>query len=289
MSAQGNANPAPLVGRPARQAASQPAVQFLGRAGYAAKGIVYIIIGVLAALEALGQGGGTTDRKGAIATPYQQPGGAILLILVIIGLIGYALWCLIKAAADTEAKGADLKGIASRLFYVGVAISYGSLAFAAFQLLMGRGNSGKNSDTNAQDWTAQLLKQPFGVGLVIIAGLIGLGVAGYEFYQAYKCKFKKHLELSRVSANAKKWFIRFGCFGLAARGVVFAIIAIFLIVAALEHNAGQARGLGGALQQLSQQPYGQVLLGVVAAGLIAYGLFSLVEARYRRMIEYRKR
>ncbi len=288
MSTQGNANPAPVVGRPARQAANQPAIQLLGRVGYAAKGAVYIIIGILAGLAALGQGGGTTDRKGAVEAIYEQPAGKILLILVIIGLIGYSLWCLIKAAADTEAKGSDLKGIANRLFYIGVAFSYGSLAYASFKLVSGTGNSGKSSDTNAQDWTAELLKQPFGVFLVIIFGLVGLGVAGYQFYRAYNGKFKKHLELSKIDARMREWFIRLGRFGLAARGVVFGVIGIFLIVAALQHNAGQAKGLGGALQEVAQQPYGQILLGLVAAGLVSYGLYSLVEARYRRMIETRK-
>jgi hypothetical protein len=288
MSTQGKTNPAPVVGKSARQAANQPAVQFLGRAGYAAKGLVYIIIGVLAGLAALGQGGTTTDRKGAVQAIYEQPYGKILLGLVIIGLLGYAMWCIIQALADTEAKGSELKGIGSRLFYVAVAISYASLALASLNLVTGSSNSGKSSDANAQDWTAQLLKQPFGMFLVIIAGIVGLGAAGYQFYRAYNGKFKDHLELSQIDTQMRKWVIVLGRFGLAARGVVFAIIGIFLIVAALQHNAGEAKGLGGALQELAQQRYGQLLLGLVAAGLLAYGLYSLVEARYRRMIEYRK-
>lgn len=288
MSTQRNTNPAPVVGRPARQAANEPAIQFLGRVGYAAKGVVYIIIGLLAALAAFGQGGTTTDRKGAVQAIYEQPFGKVLLGLVIVGLIGYVLWCLIKAAADTEAKGSDLKGIAVRLFYVGVAISYGSLAYAAFKVVTNTGSSGKSSDTNAQDWTAELLKQPFGMFLVIIAGLVGLGVAGYQFYRAYSAKFKKHLELSQIDVRMRNWVIGLGRFGLAARGIVFGIIGIFLIIAALKQDAGQAKGLGGALQEVAQQPYGQILLGLVGAGLIAYGLFSLAEARYRRMIETRK-
>ncbi len=289
-----NTNPKPTavkaplgsaVGQTIQRTANQPGIKMLGRLGYAAKGLVYIIIGGLAALAALGNGGATTDRKGAIQTIYEQPFGKVLLALVIFGLACYALWSFIRAIADTESKGSKPKGIANRLFYAGVGISYATLTFAAFQLLIGSGNGGKSSDTNAKDWTAELLKQPFGIFLVILAGLVVIGVAFYQFYRAYKANFQKHLELGKMDAQTKGWTIRFGRFGLAARGVVFGVIGIFLIIAALQHNPDQAKGLGGALQELSQQPYGQLLLGIVAIGLVAYGIYSLAEARYRRMVE----
>lgn len=277
--------PARAAGQAARQTANQPVIQMLGRIGYAAKGLVYIIIGGLAALAALGNGGATTDRKGAIQAVYQQPFGQILLGLITFGLACYALWSFIRAIADTAGKGSEPKGLATRLFYAGVGISYAVFAFAAFQLLLGAGNTGKSSDTNAKDWTAELLKQPVGMLLVIVAALVVLGVACYEFYRAYKADFQKHLEMGEMSPQTKEWTVRFGRFGLAARGVVFGIIGLFLIIAALQHNPDQAKGLGGALQELAQQPYGQILLGLVAVGLVAYGIFSLAEARYRRMIE----
>lgn len=253
--------------------------------GYAAKGVVYVVIGVLAALAALGSGGATTDRKGAVQAIYDQPFGKILLGLVTFGLLCYALWSFIQAIADTDKKGSDPKGLAQRLFYAAVGVSYLIFAFGAFQLLMGSGNTGKSSDTSTKDWTAELLKQPLGMLLVIIVGLVVLGAAGNEFYKAYKASFKKHLEMSEMNAQTRDWIMRFGQFGLAARGIVFTIIGIFLIVAALQKDPNQAKGLGGALGELSQQPYGQVLLGIVAVGFVAYGLYSLAEARYRRMIE----
>jgi hypothetical protein len=280
-----NSAPAQAVGQAVDQTAHKPATIMLGRVGYAAKGLVYIVIGFLAALAALGNGGATTDRKGAIQTIYEQPFGKVLLGLVTFGLLCYALWSFIKAIADTDAKGSEPKGIAIRLFYAAVGVSYLILAFAAFQLLMGAGSAGKDSDANAKDWTGELLKQPLGTLLVVIAGLVVLGSAGYQFYKAYKAKFKKDLDLGQLSSQMKDWVVRFGQFGLAARGVVLTVIGIFVIVAALQQNPGQAKGLGGALQELQRQPYGQILLGIVAVGLVAYGFFSLAEARYRRMIK----
>ncbi|MBN9388194.1 MAG: DUF1206 domain-containing protein [Chloroflexi bacterium] len=258
----------------------------LGRIGYAAKGVVYMVIGFLAALAAFGGGGGeTTDRKGAVQKIYEQPFGVFLLAAIAFGLACYALWSFIMAAADTENKGTKPKGIATRLVYAGIGVSYLLFAFGAIQLLTGAGNMGKNSDASAKDWTAQLLSKPFGVALVIIAGLVVLGVAGWQFYKAYKAEFKKHLEMGEMSPQVQEWLVRFGRFGLAARGVVFGVMGIFLIVAALKNDPNQAKGLGGSLNELASQAYGQVLLGIVAIGLVAYGLYSLGEARYRRMVE----
>ncbi len=271
--------------RTARVNANQPAVIFLGRLGYLAKGLVYIIIGGLAALAALGNGGATTDRKGALQTIADQPFGKFLLIVVAFGLLCYAMWSLVRAAADTENKGSDPKGIAQRLFYGGVGISYALLALGAIKLVTGNPNTGKSSDANAQDWTAEFLKQPFGVPLVVIGGLVVIGIGGYQLYRAYKTDFKKHLDLSSCSATLRTWIVRFGQMGLAARGIVFGVIGIFLIVAALKNDATQAKGLGGALQELSTQPFGQLLLALVALGLIAFGVYSWAEARYRRMVE----
>jgi hypothetical protein len=193
------------------------------------------------------------------------------------------LWSLIQALYDTEGKGNDPKGLVARISYAVAGFSYAALAYAALNLVMGRSNTGKSSDQNAQDWTAELLKQPFGTALVIILGLIVLGIAGVEFYRAYKASFQKHLESAQMSANTKRFTLAFGRFGLLARGFVFGVIGIFFIVAAMQQNASQAKGLGGALQEVAAQPYGQILLGLVGLGLIAYGLYSFVEARYRHI------
>ncbi len=269
--------------RRARNASSSPWMTALARLGYAAKGVVYLIIGWLAALLAIGHGGSATDQRGAIQTIYDLPFGRLLLAIVAIGLLGFALWSLIQAAFDSEGKGSDAKGILARLGYVVICISYLLLAFGAYQLVIGGGNTGKSSTITTQDWTAQLLKYPFGVALVVVIGLVVLGVACYLFYKAYAAPFRRRLNLTSLSTQTRKWVIGLGRFGYAALGVVFVVVGIFLIVAASQHNPRQAKGLDTALQVLAHQPFGAVLLGVVALGLIAYGVYSFVEARYRRV------
>ena len=278
------ANSANNVKYESRKAATSKWMAFLARLGYAVKGIVYLIIGLLAVQLAAGMGGKATDQNGAIQTVSHLPFGRFLLIVVTIGLFGFALWCFIQALFDTEGKGRDAKGIIARIGYAIVGVAYGTLGYGTMRVVMGSSTStSKNSTTNAQDWTATLLKQPFGTALVIIAALVILGVAGYLFYKAYSAKFQSRLSLTSLSAQARKGVIAFGRLGYAALGVVFTIIAIFMAVAALQHNASKAVGLDGALRELALQPFGQLLLGIVALGLIAYGAYSFAEARYRRI------
>src|SRR5437588_5887189 len=266
-----------------RQAATGKWMSRLARLGYAVKGVVYLIIGLLAVQLAVGQGGKLTDQRGALQTIAEQPFGKFLLVIVTIGLVGFALWSFIQAVFDTEGKGRDAKGIASRIGYAVVGASYALLSYATFQIVAGTGSGASNSTSRTQDWTALLLNQHFGPALVIIVGIGVLGVAVYLFVKAYSANFKSRLNLAQLSAKMRKLMIDLGRFGYAALGVVFSIIGIFLIVAAYQHNAKQAIGLDGAVRELARQPSGQFLLGIIALGLIAYGLYSFVEARYRRL------
>ena len=258
-------------------------IQLLARLGYLTRGVVYIIIGVLAALAAQGSGGATTDSKGAIQTISSQPFGQLLLGIAALGFFGYAIWCFTRAIVDADDKGSNPMGIANRIASAVAGISYLVLAYTAFRLLTGSGNTGNSSDASTQDWTARLLAQPFGPFLVGIVGLVVIGAALSQFYRAYTIEFQKYLRLGEFSAQRRELVVFLGRFGLAARGVVFGIIGIFLIVAAWRHNPGEAIGLGGALQELAQQPYGGWLLLLIAVGLIAYGMYSLAAARYRRI------
>ncbi len=268
----------------ARNAATSKGMTLFARFGYAMKGVVYLIIGFLALQLAFGQGGQATDQRGALHVIYDQPLGKILLVVVAIGLIAYALWSFIQAIFDTEAKGKDAKGIISRIGYGAVGVSYALLAFGALQLVLGSGNSGKSTTTSTQDWTASFLKQPYGVPLVILLGLIVIGVALYMLYKkAYKADFKQRLSLTGAGARLSKWAVTLGRLGYAALGIVFTIIGIFLLVAAFQHNASKAKGLDTALAELLHLPFGPIILAIVALGLFAYGVYSFVEARYRRV------
>jgi len=267
----------------ANRAANSKWVTWLARLGYAVKGVVYLIIGGLAAQLASGQGGAATDQRGALQTIYERPFGKFLLAVVAIGLLGFALWSFIQAIYDTEGKGRDAKGIIARLGYAAVGVAYAALAFGAYQLVAGTGNVGQGSTASTQDWTTTLLKLPAGVALVVIVGLVVLGVALYLFAKAYTAKFQRRLNLAGVSAQLRKFVIFLGRFGYGALGVVFTIVGFFLIVAAIQFNPQKAKGLDSALKELLHLPFGPLLLGIVALGLIAYGVYSFAEARYRRV------
>ena len=259
---------------------AKPWVVMLARAGYAAKGLVYLLIGVLAFIAAIGPGGKTTDTNGALHTLAAQPFGKVMLGLIGIGLCGYALWRFVQAGVDPEHKGDDAKGIATRIGYALSGLSYSALALTAFNIIMGAGGEGGAS---TQDWTARLMAAPLGRFLVGIVGLVFFGVAAYAFYVAYSAKFRDKLKLSEMSATEKDWVTRLGRAGYAARGIVFVVTSGFFIQAALQANASKSGGIDKALQTLADQPYGHWILGLVAAGVTAYGLYVLAQSRYRRI------
>jgi hypothetical protein len=251
--------------------------------GYASKGLVYFIVGFLAAQAAFSMGGRTTDTSGALSEIVNQPFGKFLLFLVTIGIIGYALWRIVQAILDPEHQGQkmDAKRIAQRIGYGLSALAYAGLALTAVKLIIGSG--GGKSDTS-EDLTAQILAQPFGQWLVGLAGSIVIGVGFSYFYEAYKAKFRRHFKLDEMSPTEQTWATRLGRFGIAARGIVFVIIGFFLIQAARLSDASQTKGLGDVLAILAQQPFSPVILALVPLGLIAYGIYSVIQARYRKIL-----
>lgn len=256
-------------------------METMARLGYTAKGIVYAIVGILALQAALTAGGKTTDTQGALYTIAVQPFGQFLLILLAIGLVGYSLWRLIEAVTDPENKGTDAKGIFSRLGYVISGLTYLGLALNAGMLAFGAGGGGGGN--SKQDWTARLLQQPFGRFLVAIVGALVIGIGFYRLYKAYKIKFRKKLNLSEMNSQQENWAVHISRVGIAARGIVFVIIGFFLLKAGQQSDASEVRGLDGVLQAVAQQPFGKIMLGLVATGLIAYAAYLFIEARYRRI------
>lgn len=246
----------------------------LARAGMATRGVLFAIIGGLALALALGAGGKTTDNQGALATVAKAPFGKVVLVVLAIGLLGYALWRLAQTFLDTDDKGEGAGALASRAAKIGSAIAYGSLFVVAVSLITGSGGGGGNSEKST---TAGVLGWPAGQWIVGAVALIIFGVGVWNVYRGISANFMKRL---RTNSDAVKTVGRVGHIG---RGVVFGLIGVFLMKAAIEYDPKEAVGLDGALARLADRAYGPWLLALVALGLIAFALFCLAEARYREV------
>lgn len=255
----------------------------LGRAGFAANGVVYLIVGALAAQAAFGAGGDTTGTGGALGHIVEAPFGRLLLALVAIGLAGYALWRMLQALLDTEHKGDEPKGLLARVGSGITGVIYAGLALSAAGMALGTSDT-PDQEGQTQDRTAWLMSQPFGPVLVVLTGLIVIGVGVAQFIHAYRGSITQKLREEGMNDGERQLVKVAGRVGYIARGVVFALLGFFLVVAGVQARPDQARGLGGVLATLASQPFGPWLLGLVAVGLVAYGVYMLVAARYRRMV-----
>jgi len=254
------------------------AFEALARAGFVARGVVYGIIGILAIKLAVGAGGKTTDQTGALKTIAHQPFGKVLLVLVAIGLAGYSLWRLLHALLGHGPERSD-SGF-ERVAALGSGIAYGAMCAVAVEILLG---SGGRTSGHASKATAGVLGWPGGTWLVGVAGAVFLGVAGYQAYRGLTQDFFKDAKTEKMGATTRRWYEFVAVFGHLARAVVFALVGVFVIKAAVEFNPNKAVGLDGALAKLAQQSYGSALLGITAAGLVAFALYSLADAGYRRI------
>jgi hypothetical protein len=250
---------------------------WLARTGLVAKGVSFAIVGALAIKLAAGHGGAATSREGALHTLAGETFGKVVLILLVVGFAAYALWRFVEAWA---APGDDAKKWAKRAGSVGRGLIYAALAYSAGKILVGAGSSSSQNE-RAHETAAQLLSWPAGTWLVALAGAIVIGVGLWNLYRGIAQKFEERWRTDEMSATARRWGARIGTAGHLARGVVFGLIGWFVIKAALEYDPKEAIGLDGALQKLARASYGPYLLGLTAAGLIAYGVYCLVDARYR--------
>ena len=261
-----------------------PFMEHFARLGYAAKGVVYLIVGGLAAMVAGGMGGQTTGSHGAMETLAHQPFGRVMLAIIAAGLSGYSLWQFIRAVEDPEGAGDDAKGISKRIGYFCSGVGHLFLIFYALTIIIGYGGSGDASgNESARSLSGQAMNYPLGRWAV---GVVGAGIVCYGCYQlfrAFKGKLDKQLRLYRIRAEAQGAVVTVSRFGIAARGIVFGIVGVFLIIAAKNYNPHEARGVGGALHALEEQAYGPWLLAIVALGLIAYGIYEFIRAFYRQI------
>ncbi len=259
--------------------ARKPQFEWLARAGLVARGVVYGIVGVLAVKLALGDGGKATSQQGALQTIARQPFGEVLLVLVAIGLAGYAVWRLLRAAIGHGPEAADdtkdrVSGLAS-------GIAYAALCVTAVKILAGSGPSGAGSHPGKT--AGGVLSWPGGTWLVALAGAIVFVVGLEQGYKGVKKKFLENSKTEKMSDRERQVFTALGIFGHLARMVVFGLIGYFLVKAALVYDPDQAIALDGALVKLGHAAYGPILLGIVAAGLIGFGAYSIADARFRRV------
>ena len=252
--------------------------EYLSRAGFVARGLVYGIIGILAVKLAVGQGGKLTNQQGALHTVANQPFGKILLTLVAIGLGGYGLWRLVRAAIGHGPEGTD-SGF-DRVAALASGIVYSGMCALAVEILLG---SGSGSSGNAKKQTAGVFGWPAGTWIVGLVGAVLIGVALYQGYRGISKKFFDDSKTAEMSPRVKELIGWLGTVGHLARMIVFALIGIFLIKAAVDYNPRAAVGLDGALAKILHRSYGPLALGIVAAGLVAFALYSLTDARYRKI------
>ena len=238
------------------------------RVGFAARGIMYLAIGYLAlkAGRAEGSGGALEFLSGGA--------GRVLVAIMALGFLAYGLWRISEALVDTEGKGGDAKGMVKRAAGFASGLIHLGLALYSATLASGGGKGGGSGD-GAEQGAATALALPGGQAVLILAAAILLVTGLYQFVKAAKLGFLRHLDPRAARQDWVRWT---GRLGYAARGLVFLVIAWFLWNSGRQNSAGQA---GGSEDALASFP--PTLQAIVAAGLGLFGLFSLVEARYRRI------
>lgn len=262
----------------ARDAAHSEPIGWLGRLGLVAMGVSYGLVAVLAIKLAAGGGGETEDRGGALQTIAQDGFGRVAVFLLAIGFAAYAIWRVAEAVFDRGGEGKRPKALVVRASFLGRALIYTTLCVTAVAVLLG--SSGESKEKQE---TAQVLDWPAGRWIVAAIGAGFLGAAGWNVFRGVTTRFKEELKTDEMGPREEKVVTAAGVVGVFARGVVFSLIGIFLIKAALEYDPQEAIGLDGALNKVAAQDHGRFLLGVVAAGLLAFGVFCLFQARYRRV------
>ena len=259
--------------------ARTPQYEWLARGGLLARGIVYAIIGFLAVRVALpGTSGSKTDQQGALKAIAQQPFGKILLIAMALGLAGYAIWRLTRALIGHGTEDGEDKAL-ERIGGVISGVSYVILCVAAVEIVVGSGGS----SSGASQQTGGVLGWTGGVWIVGIAGAFTIGAGLEDGYEAVKKKFLEKAKTNEMSASVETWYTRLGMAGHLARMVVVVLIGYFLVKAAIEFDPKDAVSLDGALAEVGRATYGKFLLGIVAAGLFIFGVFSMLDSRYRKV------
>lgn len=267
-----------VLNQPARSG-SQSGFEWVARLGYAARGVVFLIVGFFAGLAALGSGRSVSSTD-ALKTLLDGPAGGVLLGTVAAGLFCFAGWRVLQSLFDADHLGTNRKGLMRRIGYGFGALFHFGLAAWAVSLIAGWSHRGQDGDRPVRDWTAWLMAQPYGKWIVVAVALAILGGGIAIALRAFTDDFKRQLDLG---AEPSGWAVPLARFGFAARAVVYLLVGGFLLLAAWHSNSREAKGLGGALQSLRAEPYGWILLGVLALGLLAFAGYQFVQAFCRRV------
>jgi Domain of Unknown Function (DUF1206) len=274
------ATEAPAVTHRARHAASAGVVwagRFL-RFGHVVRGILYMVLGILAVRLALGTRGEALTQTGAIQMIGHQPFGFVALAVVAVGLACYSVWSAIHAFLDPLRHGHTFRGLARRAAFASNALVYAGLLIVALQIIVGP----LPYIPKSFDWTAGLLARTSGALLVGLIGLFWTAIACVDIVHGLRGAFKRDLDLDSRSAAERRWAMTLGRVGIVVRAIVFAIIGILLVATALHINPHHATGTDGALLGLLRQTFGRALLAAAGLGLIAFGMFSAMCSRWER-------
>ena len=268
---------APEITRTARRASESPAAHFLARAGLTARGIIYILVGWVAVLVALGHSSREADQTGALQMLAGKSYGLVSLWLLGIGFAAYALWRLSEAIFGVTG---DRPGAGPRLKSLARAIIYAGFAYLTFTVIAG---TARSQASRQRDITAAAMQHTTGRALVGVAGLIVVGCGITLIVEGARKKFMKYLQTTQMSAKMRRVVKLLGMTGTIARGLVFALAGVLVIEAAVTHKAAKSGGIDTALLTLRDQPFGEFLMLLAALGLLVFGIYGLCEARWRKV------
>lgn len=279
----GVASPGRRVSGALRAAARNAWIRHLARAGFYAKALVYLVIGLLALSLALGAGGDLVDSRGAITAISHSPAGAFGVLVLAVALSGLALWFIVDGLTDPDRLRSGRFAWILRLGQVIGGLGYVVLAIWAFAIFFGEARTSETTDQLTKSWTGHVLSFPGGTVLVFLVGATIAIVGARQVRVGIEREFVRPLDLERTPSLLRRVVKVTGIAGFTTQGIVFALVGLFFCQAAIEHEAFEATGFDGALGVVARQrPYGAVLLAVVAVGLLAYAAFAAFEGHFRR-------
>ena len=270
-----------LVERPAYHGSMTgfSALEWLARAGFLVKGVLYLVVGALALQVAVRLGGRVTGTRGALTTVLAQPFGRTLLLVAALGLFGYAAWRLLQGLLDPDRLGSDWRGLAIRVSFVARGVVHAAIGLQAFRLYRGLSAS---SGTSERELATEAFEWPLGDWLVVLAGLGLIGFAVQQVYAAITRRLERDLDVAEMRREAGEWAVGLSRFGMALRAIVFALLGWGIVVAGWFRDPSEVGTTASSLRILAAQPggLGRWLLGVTAAGFVAYGFYQIIHARY---------